>query len=227
MPKESKPSCVDFFNNKTLIELAKITKYPLPKPELLPSRMVRQLAHKATKNVFGGRPFDMLLLRRSDRIREYPTCSTASNVARAVNILSTEHFDVHAELYEVNCAGSLRNFRAGAAAGGLERERTECGKEGGSSRNRQRHRTLLIGTDERDPEYLDILTAGVRKSYEKVVLESELTEHISVIDNYQLFAVLNYIKKLAVWNLHFHPSAFKKYQTKNATYFDQLCPDGL
>ena len=98
-----------------------------------PALVVRKLADKAVKAIFRGRPFDMLLLRRGDKTPAYPKCSTAINVARVMNNLSTTHFNAHAELYMTNCTGKQLNFRAGVTVGSQHRIKNSCKKRGGGS----------------------------------------------------------------------------------------------
>ena len=223
------PSWTRFVSNETLQKLTKKGTerggqkggpYGEGGQGIKPALVVRRMADKAVKAIFKGRPFDMLLLRRGDYTSAYPKCSTAINVARVMNNLSTTHFNAHTELYMINCTGNQLNFRAGVTIGSQHHKKSSCQKKRGGSG----HRAVLVGTNEPHPKYLHTLVTKLGKSYDQVVMESELGAHINVIDNYQRYQVLQYIKTIATWSLHYHPKYM--FGKNGPAPFHMLCPNG-
>ena len=193
------------------------------------SLTVKRLAARAVEREFRGRPFDVLLLRRGDRTYEYPKCSAARNVARVATSLSTVHFNGHRELYMANCSGTSeaqRSFkREGVSPGAATSRPAEqgCGEHHRKGGAETIVRTILVGTNEDDPEYLHTLVTELGQTYDRVVLEQQLKRHITTRDNYQFFQVLKHVQSLATWSLRFHPLSIQHWPPDSPVV---VCPDG-
>ena len=98
------------------------------------------------RSAFGGRPFGMLILRRSDRAAQYPKCSSAENTARLLLALAATVSRESPQPQPRPQSGDGDVVAAAPLAGGLLMP-------------------LLLATDEKDPEFIAELRLRLSSVY--------------------------------------------------------------
>ena len=87
------------------------------------------------------------------------------------------------------------------------------------------------------PADIDTLVSALEETFDRVVLEHELKQHIAPVDNYQFFSVLQQMVESAIWQLNFRPDfVIPAHHNTSVVHgmlgvgkapAEQLCPEGL